>query len=134
MSITTLARDTVHRDLLRDCLAEGLSEGDALLAMVLLHTHAIDLHPGAVAGGNGTPSALPALTQRDAAEVIAALWADLRPSHDAEATTAYWYRQYNIQTPYEVFDDVPDSLKPRLIELRDRLARDPRVAAVVAED
>ena len=130
----TLTRDTLHRDLLRGAAAEGLTESDALLWMALLHTHQIQLHPGAVSSANGELLRFAALTQRHAAEIIAELWAAQHPERDARAAYGYWYGEYNRKTPFEVFEDIPQALRARLTELRDALARDPRVASVTPED
>jgi hypothetical protein len=102
--------------------------------MVLLHTHAIHLRLDAIAGANGLPSSFAALTQRGAAEVVANVWSELKPQQDQRSKYVYWYWQYNTQTPYEVLEDVPDAVLPRLVELRDALARDPRVARVEPEN
>ncbi len=104
--------------------------------MVLLHTHAIHLSSGAHANDgadnqDGGTAFLHALTQREAASVIAALWPNRT---DQRADYVYWYFQYNTRTPYEVFSDVPKELMTRLLEFRSTLAREPRVAAVIEED
>ena len=130
----TLTRDTLHRDLLRGAAAEGLTESDALLWMALLHTHQIQLHPGAVSSANGELLRFAALTQRHAAEIIAELWAAQHPERDARAAYGYWYGEYNRKAPFEVFEDIPQALRARLTELRDAMARDPRVASVTPED
>jgi hypothetical protein len=130
----TLTRETVHRDLLKDCLSGPLTEADALLWMVLLHTHQIRLQPDAIAGGNGGILTFAAITQRHAAEILASLWADLKRDSGERSRYAYWYCRYNKETPFEVLSHVPDTLLPRLVELRAMLAHDSRVAAVEPED
>jgi hypothetical protein len=131
----TLVRDSLHRDLLRNCVGSRFSEPDALLWMVLLHTHEIRMKPGAATNSNGSPvTAFAAITQRHAAQVVAELWSERRPTDIERSSYAYWYHQYNSRTPYEVFSDTPESLVARLIELREVLASDPRVDAVVPED
>jgi hypothetical protein len=102
--------------------------------MVLLHTHEIQLRPGVIADASGAPASCAPLTQRDAAEVVASVWADSVGGEDERAAAAYWYRKVNTQAPYEVLDDVPETFRVRLLRLRDALAQDPRVAAVVADD
>lgn len=131
---TTLTRDTLHRELLKECLGASLTEADALVAMVLLHTHQIQLDPAAIGERNGLPLTFAALTQRHAAQVVAELWSELKHESGERAEYVYWYHLYNTRSPYEDFDDVPDPIKARLIELRDRIAQGPRVAAVVAGD
>ena len=103
--------------------------------MLLLHTHAIHLKPGAIAADGqdlgSDPVILPAETQRGAAEIMASLWPD---RNDAHAQYGYWYKLYNSRTPYETLHDVPEPMKTQLLVFREALARDPRVAAVVEED
>ncbi len=130
----TLTRQTIHQDLLKSCLGDRLSESDALLWMVLLHTHTIQVRADAIAGANGIPPSIAALTQRGAAEVVARVWSEMKPDEVERANYVYWYRLFNTQTPYEVIEDVPEALLPRLVELRDTLMRDSRVAGVAAED
>jgi hypothetical protein len=62
------------------------------------------------------------------------LWSERKPNDAERSSYVYWYHQYSGRTPYEVFSDVPDALLPRLIELRDALASDPRVATVVPDE
>jgi hypothetical protein len=130
----TLTRQTIHQVLLKSCLGDRLSESDALLWMVLLHTHTIHVRADAIAGANAIPPSFPALTQRGAAEIVARVWSEMKPQQVERANYVYWYQQFNTQTPYEVIEDVPEALLPRLVELRDTLMRDSRVASVEAED
>jgi hypothetical protein len=131
-----MAIKTARAELLRGVLSGPLTEEDALLWMVLLHTHAIHLRPGVLSSqGDGEQAGeiavLPAETQRGAASIIAALWPD---RSDERANYAYWYFQYNTRTPYEVLDAVPEDQRTRLFQLRHLLAGDPRVTAIVEED
>lgn len=120
-----------HEELLRAVVQPPLSEEDALLWMALLHTHRVRLRPkaGGTAANGGAP-VLAALTQRGAAEAVAALWPDRA---DERAGSPYWYFQYNSRTPYETLSQVPRELLPRLLEFRDRLASEPRVLDVEEE-
>jgi len=74
---------------------------------------------------------LPADTQRQAATTIAALWPDRTDSERCDYS--YWYWQFNTSTPYEVLSEVPRDQLERVLRLRDILAKDPRVIAVVEE-
>jgi hypothetical protein len=130
----TLTRENVPGRLLQDCLAGQLTETDALLWMVLLHTHQIRLHPGLVTGGDGWLLTFPPVTQRHAADIIAGLWGELMQDPGERSHYAYWYFRYNNETPYEVLSEVPETLLPRLAELRTLLARDERVASVTPDD
>lgn len=128
-----LTRESVHCDLLKDYLTGQLTEADALLWMVLLHTHQIRLHPDVVAGGNGALLNFPPVTQRHAADIIARLWGELKQDPGERSRYPYWYVRYNTETPYEILGEVPDTLIPRLAELRAVLERDMRVEAVTPE-
>jgi hypothetical protein len=113
-----------------------LTEEDALLWMVLLHTHAIHLRPGVLSSHRNGEQAeeilvLPTQTQRAAASDIAALWPDRT---DERANYLYWYYQYSTRTPYEVLGAVPDDQRTRLLQLRRLLASDPRVVAINEEE
>lgn len=131
-----MTKETARVELLRSVLPGPLTEEDALLWMVLLHTHAIHLLPGVFFSSRNGERAeevkvLPAETQRGAASDIAILWPDRT---DERASYVYWLRHYNLRTPYEVLDAVPEDQRTRLFELRHLLAGDPRVAAVIEED
>lgn len=131
-----MTKNTARTDLLRSVLSDPLTEEDALLWMVLLHTHEIHLRPGVLSNrGDGVQAeeivVLPSDTQRGAASIIAALWPDRT---DERANYAYWYFQYNTRTRYEALDVVPEEQRTRLFQLRQLLAKDSRVAAVVEED
>jgi hypothetical protein len=131
--VVTLTRETLHQKLLKDSISGKPTEADTLLWMVLLHTHQIHLRPEVVAGVNGAILDFPAITQRHAAEVAAQLWKELYPADREKADYTYWYWRYNTETPYEVVEDIPDALRPRLLQLRDLLGRDSRIAAVTPE-
>lgn len=131
-----LTKETAHAELLRSVLPKPLTEEDALLWMVLLHTHAIRLRPGTLTAHreNGQTEEITVLspqTQRGVASAIAALWPDRT---DERANYVYWYFQYNSRTPYEALDVVPEDQRIRLFELRCLLASDPRIAAVIEDD
>jgi hypothetical protein len=131
-----MTKQTARAELLRSVLPGPLTEEDALLWMVLLHTHTIHLRPGVLSNHSNGKQAeetvvLAAETQRGAASDIAALWPDRT---DERSNYAYWYFQYNIRTPYEALDAVPEDQRIRLLELRSFLASDPRVAAIVEEE
>ena len=131
-----ITKKTARIELLRSVLPSPLTEEDALLWMVLLHTHEIHLRPSVLSSRRNGEQVeetvvLPAETQRGAASVIAALWPNRK---DERANYVYWYWQYNTRTPYEVLDAVPEDQRTRLFKLRNLLASDPRIAAIVEED
>jgi hypothetical protein len=135
---TKTTKYNIHEELLRPYFQAPVRDEDALLWMVLLHNYAIQFRPGTidedwakVQESNGEPITIPALTQRHAASVVAALWPD---RDENRASYEYWYFKYGSKTPYEVIENVPKDMMPRLLELRDKLSKDPRVAAVLEED
>lgn len=131
-----LTKENAHAELLRSVLPRPLTEEDALLWMVLLHTHVIHLRSGVLTihrenGQTEEITVLPPHTQRGVASAIAALWPDRT---DERANYVYWYFEYNTRTPYEALDVVPEEQRTRLLELRCLLASDPRIAAIVEDD
>jgi hypothetical protein len=122
-----------HLDLLESILKAPLTEEDALLWMILLHTHHIHLRASSAANGSNLEDRaeiLGPLTHRGAAEVIAGLWPDRA---DERGKYTFWYQQYNTRTPYEDLSQVPQEMMPRLFELRNLVAQDPRVRTVVED-
>ena len=124
-----IAIDKIHQELLRGVIGGQLTQEDALLWMVLIHTHEIHLRSPILTDARGVTK-LATATQRHAASVTAALWPD-RASQQAEYT--FWYREYQLKTPYEDISDVPPHQLARLVQLREALLQDPRVASVVEE-
>jgi hypothetical protein len=120
-------------ELLRNAICGGLSEEDALLWMALLHTHEIHLQPGTLEDLNGeNVVVLSPDTQRGAAAVIAALWR--KRSDPVRTDYGYWYHEYGMRTPYELFEDAPPLRQERMGQFRQALERDERVVAVRPED
>src|SRR5271167_3403318 len=98
---STLARDSLHSDLLQACIGTiPLSEPDALLWMVLLHTHHIRTRLGTATSRNGKPVIdFPAVTQRHAAEIVAGFWSERHPEDRQRSGYQYWYHAFNTRTP-----------------------------------
>src|ERR1700722_13991939 len=140
---TLLRPETAHLELTRSALSGRLSEEDALRWMVLSHTHEIHIRVDSVDGNwqrheyNGAV-VLHALTQRGVADVISQLWCQSKQlsdgPEDVRNSYVHWYWQYNTQVPYEIWECVPDLLRPHVAELRDRLSQDSRVVAIVPEN
>jgi hypothetical protein len=138
-----LRPSTAHSELLQSATGGRLTEQDALLWMVLLHTHQIHIVPEAVEvrwskhEQRGMVVLAPH-TQRGVACAIASIWAKLKQkrnkSQDERCHYIYWYWQYNTRVPYEISEDIPEQLRPRLEELRAMLTQDPRVLAVIPEE
>jgi hypothetical protein len=112
-------------NLLEGILSQPFSEEDALVWMILLHTHQFCLQ-------NGTSeTCLAALTQRSAAEVIAHFWPD---RSDRRSDYSYWYALYNRRGAFEDLTQVPSSLLAGLVQCRDRLAKNPQIRAIVEDE
>jgi hypothetical protein len=128
--------DTAHEELARRAIQEPLTDETALSWMVLLHTHEIHFRAGTILDDDGSTNSetliLLAATQRGVAEVIAALWPD-RTDKD-RCNYVHWYWEFNLKGPYEVLSDVPPELLESVLRLRDILAQDPRVIAVIEEE
>jgi hypothetical protein len=117
--------------LIADILGTPLNEEDALVVMILLHTHGIGLTRPVLSDPPGVTD-LAAITQRHAAEVVAGLWPDRA---DPDRTNyAWWYWRFNTQVPFESIDDVPHPCRGRVKDLRRRLEGHPLVACVRSED
>lgn len=118
---------SVHEEVLRDVIREALSEEDAPLWMLLLHTHQIRLRaPLMIDAPNET--SIHALTWRGAADVMAHLW----PARSGKgADPNYWYWEYTRRHFPERVSDFPQALATRVGEMRDRLNAHPDVADVV---
>ena len=140
--MSLLLWETAHTELARAAMEGRLNEEDALVWMVLLHTHEIHLHGRSTEDAlrrherNGVVS-LSAHTQRGVAAAIAELWAEIkhkRGQHSGDQRTRYehWYWEFNTRG-YESVENIPARMKSRLEELRVLLTQDPRVVAVVPD-
>jgi hypothetical protein len=134
---------TAHVDLLRTALGGNLTEKDALLWMVLLHTHDIYLSVAVVDDAwkhhakDGIVKLSPH-TQRGVAAAIAELWTEIKTKRGRDlgprSDYTFWYSQYTTLVPYETVEDIPVDSRHRLEELRSRLAQDARIVAVNPEE
>ncbi len=130
---TTKKTFQLYKELVTSILKQPFSEEDALVWMILFHTHQICLQ-NSTNGTQGTDhleTRLAPLTQRAAGEVIAHFWPD---RSDKRANYYYWYWLYNTKTPFEDLSQVPPNLLTRLNQFRNLLAKDPQVRAVVEDD
>jgi len=141
--MTILSLESAHEELVREAIGGRLTEEDALLWMVLLHTHSVQIwsefveEPWQRHAQDGNVLLHPG-TQRQVASVIAALWGKIkqkrtRPLDETRSRYLHWYYEFNTRVPYETVAEVPAQLRKRLDELRDLLARDPRVFAVIPD-
>ena len=120
-------------ELLGTILKQPFSEEDALVWMILLHTHQFCLRNLAAEpeGTNQRETRLAPLTQRCAGEVIAHFWPD---RSDERANYYYWYKLYNTKTPFEDLTELSPNLMARLVQFRDLLAKNPQIQAIVEEE
>ena len=114
----------------RSKLPEGLaafladkcdSEEDALALVILLHTHRIQWRTD-----------IAALTQRGASAVVADAWSDRQDN--ARTNYMYWYRRFNLETPFEVAEDISPRWSEKVEALRRELEAHPGVLSVEPED
>ena len=117
--------DKLPSDLLLSVENFPVNDTDGLMWMALFHLHRVFLREPIAGVREIGP-----LSQRGAAMAIADSWAD---AEDERSTYMYWYRRYNLETPYESIADVPSKHLTRLRQLQDRLRLEPRVADVVPD-
>jgi hypothetical protein len=125
--------NVAHVELLKQIFSEfKVSDKDALLWMLLLHTFSICVESGVVIDEAGAEVAkLNPLTQRDAAMVIAQLWPDrsdqVRTSYD------YWYRRFTEDIAAETLDALAIEYRNKVEELKKQLLVDSRIAHLIEE-
>jgi hypothetical protein len=118
----------IHAALLRDHMSGSTTDEEFLLWMVLIHTHQIALTELFVQDVPSLTVVEPA-THRAAASAIADLW-PAREDKD-KVSYIYWYRAYQLKTPYETMEAVPPESAARIEKLRQKVESDPRVASVI---
>lgn len=124
--------DDIYQAIAEAVLRELPSDDDALALMVLLHTHNFQLGGGVTLTDRPGVSHLAAITQRHAAEVMAAAWPDRA---DRERTSReHWYYAFNTRSPFEVIEDIPPEFMRRLDRLRHQLINSGLVVNVEPED
>jgi hypothetical protein len=123
-------RESIHDDIAVGVLADE-SDDTAHALMIVLHTHVLHLHDGALTDAPEIRIMLP-ITQRHAAEVAAAAW----PVRTDAARTDYrhWYWEFNTRTPFEDAADVTPAWAAPVDAMRSRLATHVLVAKIVPED
>jgi len=121
----------IHKKLAKYLLGQHATEEEGLAAMILFHTHSIILKEAILEDRPGILE-LAAITQRDAADVVAAAQRD---KSDAQLkTNVEWYRQFNLRTPFEVVDDISTEWKPLVHRHAEALARHPLIKTIAPED
>ncbi len=123
--------DEMHRSLAEAGLGPRPTDDDGLAVMLLLHTHHI-LLGGAVLSDLPGVQDLAALTQRHAAEIIAAAWPDRK---DATRTSPpHWYYTFNTRTPFEVVEDIKQPWAERVAGARQRILKTGLLHDIAPED
>lgn len=118
----------IHRELLRKHVSDATDENELLLWMVLIHTHSIRLAVPCIQEAPELKIVEPA-SQRAAAGTISDLWS--RREDKERASYVYWYRAYQLKTPYETMDAVPPEVAARIEQLRQKVESDPMVESLV---
>jgi hypothetical protein len=113
-----------------EVLGDRPTEEEGLALMILLHTHRIELHAQGLHDRAGVKE-MDAITQRHAAEVLAAAWPD--KSDQQRTDYRYWYLLFNSQTPYEVVEDIPSAWATGIEVVRERLRQQPAVLRLEPE-
>jgi len=118
----------IHAELLRKHVSDPTDENELLLWMVLIHTHRITLAVPCIQDAPNLKIVEPA-SQRAAAGAISDLWSTREDKE--RASYVYWYRAYQLKTPYETMDAVPPEVVSRIEKLRQKVESDPRVKSLV---
>jgi hypothetical protein len=112
-------------------LGERPTEEDALALMVLLHTHRLRLGDAALTDRPDV-SVFEPITQRHAAEVMAAAWPDRA---DRERTAReHWYHSFSTQSPFEVIDDISPQWMTRVERVLAQVGNSGLVTGLEPED
>jgi hypothetical protein len=111
----------LYRQIICDTLRPTMSDAEVLAVMVVLHTHAVVLRPGAagndlLADDDGRVT-LQGLTRHHVADLTAACF----PAGSHRADHDYWHTAYGFETPYEVLEDVPPELLDAVLAAREAL-------------
>ena len=128
-----LTKDNAHKALSSAVVPRLWTQEEALLWMVLIHTHEVHLRPGVLVDDDGSEvrdevPVLPPTTQHMASEILASLW---RGSEDARLRNPiYWYRKYTDLGPIEDIADANASIRRGVGALRNKLAAAPHVVLV----
>ncbi len=128
-----MTSDVLLVDLARTALGQQPSDDDALALMLLLHTHRLRFK-GAQLDDRPGVSELDALTQRDSASIVAAAWPNREEPPRTRTNYAWWYRQFNLRTPYELVEEIPEPWGQRVEDLRQRYLASKLIEAVEPED
>lgn len=116
-----------YTQLAKEVLESFHDQDDGLAPMVLLHTHRIRLCMP-ILDDRPSVTQVDAITQRHAAEVLAASWPDRGDVNRTDQR--YWFYQFNLRTPFEVVEDVSSEWTERVEKIRQLIANSPTVEAI----
>lgn len=125
----------VYTRVLRDTARDAATDEGVLWIMQVLHSHAIRVSPDAIVvdvahdGPHGVE--LAALTRSHLALLVASVF-----EHDDDVRRRrreYWGLRFDEETGYEVFEDVPEGLRPRAEAARRAVAAHELVAELVPD-
>ncbi len=123
----------VFQRILRDVVEPGMAMEDVLLRAVVLHTHAIvpsrDLVLDDVKQDGDDRIVLSPLTRSHLAALLANLWS----ASEQRGHSDYWSAHYARWTPYESFEDVPESQRTSADAAKRAIASHPLVEELIAE-
>ena len=122
----------VYAQVLRDTVRPDMALIDVLLHGVVLHTHSLSLKKEVVLEDVNEQSGgivLAPLTRHHVAEMLAKLW----PSNTQRGQEDYWFAHCLADTPYELFEMIPEQLRDRAVAARDSIAGHALLAELVPE-
>lgn len=128
-----MTSDVLLVNLAREALGRQPGDEEALALMVLLHTHRLRFK-GVTLDDLPGVTELAALTQRHSASVVAAAWPNREEPPRTRTNYAWWYRQFNLRTPYELVEEIPEPWRQRVEDLRQRYLASKLIEAVEPED
>lgn len=122
----------VYSQILKDTVLAEMEMIDVLLRGVVLHTHSISLKPDVLLDdyrGENDRVTLSPLTRHHVASMLAGLW----PPATQRGREEYWFAGYLAETPYELFEDIPEDLHDRAVAARGSIEAHPIVEALIPE-
>ena len=122
----------VYSRILKDTVIAEMEMVDVLLRGVVLHTHSISLKPDVLLDdyrGKNDRVILAPLTRHHVASMLAGLW----PPDSQRGKEEYWFASYLADTPYELFEDIPEELHDRAVAARTAIEAHPLVDGLIPE-
>ncbi len=126
----SMSLEAFHESLVRDVFRGPVSDAEALAIMAVLHHYRIGVRPEVLS--DTKERLLSAITQRDAAACVAALWAGTDDTN--RASYAHWYWEWNTKGCAETPEGLPDWLTMRCCWAKSRIEAHPDVEKLELED